>query len=77
MRTLKEKKADKTEVEKLRRFITVYVDVGAFAVGGDGSGIRSDIGHIYYPKYIGSDSRAVGLHGRSAVDRDQLARRAQ
>ena len=35
----------------LRRFITVFVDVGAFAVGGDGSGIRSDLGHIYFPQY--------------------------
>jgi hypothetical protein len=37
----------------LPRFITVYVDVGAFAVGGNGSGIRSDIGHVYYPQYMG------------------------
>ena len=35
----------------LARFITVFVDVGAFAVGGDGSGIRSDIDHIYFPQY--------------------------
>jgi hypothetical protein len=35
------------------RFITAFVDVGAFAVAGDGSGIRSDIGHIYFPKYAG------------------------
>lgn len=38
----------------LLRFITVYVDVGAFTVGGDGSGIRSDIGHVYYPQYMGT-----------------------
>src|SRR5450432_3131445 len=37
----------------LRRFITVFVDVGAFAVGGDGSGIRSDIDHLYFPHYAG------------------------
>lgn len=37
----------------LRTFITVFVDVGAFAVGGDGSGIRSDLGHFYYPQYAG------------------------
>jgi hypothetical protein len=35
----------------LTRFITVFIDVGAFAVGGDGSGIRSDIDHIYFPQY--------------------------
>jgi hypothetical protein len=37
----------------LSRFINVFVDVGAFAVGGDGSGIRSDIGHVYFPEYQG------------------------
>jgi len=37
----------------LSRFLTVFVDVGGFAVGGDGSGIRSDLGHVYYPKYAG------------------------
>ncbi|HEY5946404.1 MAG TPA: hypothetical protein VIV40_12965 [Kofleriaceae bacterium] len=37
----------------LNRFINVFVDVGAFAVGGDGSGIRPDIGHVYYPEYMG------------------------
>ena len=36
----------------LGRLFTVFVDVGAFAVGGDGSGIRSDVGHLYYPRYI-------------------------
>jgi hypothetical protein len=35
----------------LTRFITVFIDVGAFAVAGDGSGIRSDIDHIYFPQY--------------------------
>jgi len=48
-------KAMKEELGSMRwlgRFITVWVDAGAFAVGGDGSGIRSDIGHIYFPKYI-------------------------
>ncbi|HUJ57893.1 MAG TPA: hypothetical protein VLX92_05360 [Kofleriaceae bacterium] len=37
----------------LGRFLTAFVDVGGYAVGGDGSGIRSDIGHLYYPKYAG------------------------
>jgi hypothetical protein len=37
----------------LSRYITVFVDVGAFAVSGNGAGIRSDIGHFYYPKYAG------------------------
>lgn len=43
-------------VEKLRpleRFITGYVDVGFFAVGGDGSGIRSDVGHQNFPEFDG------------------------
>ncbi|MBV8757022.1 MAG: hypothetical protein JO257_07100 [Deltaproteobacteria bacterium] len=60
VRTL-ESKARVTEsfnedVGKLRwlpRFLTVFVDVGGFAVAGDGSGIRSDLGHVYYPKYAG------------------------
>ena len=39
------------ELLPLRRFITVFVDVGGFAVGGDGSGIRSDRAHVYYPEY--------------------------
>ena len=37
----------------LAHFITVFVDVGAFAVAGDGSGIRSDLGNFYFPKYLG------------------------
>ncbi len=37
----------------LAGFIRAFVDVGAFSVGGNGSGIRSDIGHTYYPKYAG------------------------
>ena len=35
----------------LRTFIRAYVDLGAFAVAGDGSGIRSDLGHLYYPQH--------------------------
>jgi hypothetical protein len=42
-----------TEMSWLSRYITVFVDVGAFAVGGDGSGIRPDLGHVYFPKYYG------------------------
>jgi hypothetical protein len=48
--------ATRAEVKRLlplERFITVFVDVGAFAVGGNGSGIRSDLDHIYYPRYAG------------------------
>jgi len=48
--------ATRDKVEKmawLSRYITVFVDVGAFAVGGDGSGIRTDIGHVYFPEYQG------------------------
>ena len=37
----------------LRSFLNVFIDVGAFSVGGNGSGIRSDIGHTYFPKYAG------------------------
>jgi hypothetical protein len=60
-----QKKADKTarEVESLKtqvrgtawlsRYITVFVDVGAFAVAGNGSGIRTDLGHVYFPEYRG------------------------
>jgi hypothetical protein len=35
----------------LPRYITAFIDVGAFAVGGDGSGIRSDSLHLHYPRY--------------------------
>lgn len=35
----------------LPRYITAFVDVGAFAVGGNGSGIRSDSLHLHYPRY--------------------------
>jgi hypothetical protein len=35
----------------LSRYITAFIDVGAFAVGGDGSGIRSDSLHLHYPRY--------------------------
>ena len=31
----------------LRRFINVFLDVGWFTAGGDGSGVRQDIGHRY------------------------------
>ncbi len=44
------------ELEKLTwlgRDINLFVDVGAYAVGGDGSGIRPDINHNYFPHYIG------------------------
>jgi hypothetical protein len=37
----------------LRDFITVFVDAGAFVVGGNGEGIRSDLDHVYFPKYAG------------------------
>ena len=41
----------------LPRFLKVWIDVGGFAVGGNGSGIRSDIGHVYFPQY---DGRLLG-----------------
>ena len=30
-----------------------YIDVGFFAVGGDGSGIRQDFGNVYFPEFAG------------------------
>ena len=33
--------------------MTGYVDTGFFAVSGDGSGIRPDIGNVYFPEYAG------------------------
>lgn len=57
--------------EWLNRFVTVYVDVGGFAVAGDGSGIRSDLGHLYFPTYAGriagqwvfmGDPRSTGIN---------------
>jgi hypothetical protein len=42
------------QIKWLQRFITVYVDVGAFAVAGDGSGIRSDLGHFDFPQHAGN-----------------------
>lgn len=30
-----------------------YIDLGFFHVGGDGSGIRADTGHRYFPEYAG------------------------
>ncbi len=46
-------KAEQRDMRWMPRFITVFVDVGAFAVAGDGSGIRSDVGHIYFPQWAG------------------------
>lgn len=35
----------------LRRFLTIYLDVGWFQVGGNGAGVRSDVGHRYIRDY--------------------------
>ncbi len=35
----------------LRRFLTIYFDVGWFHVGGNGAGVRSDIGHRHIRDY--------------------------
>lgn len=35
----------------LRRFLTIYLDVGWFHVGGNGAGVRSDVGHRYIRDY--------------------------
>lgn len=37
----------------LSRYITTFIDLGAFSVSGNGTGIRSDLFHRYYPKYAG------------------------
>jgi Putative beta-barrel porin-2, OmpL-like. bbp2 len=50
-RRIKAVRQDLHDMEWLLHFITVFVDVGAFSVGGNGSGIRSDAFHIYYPQY--------------------------
>jgi hypothetical protein len=41
------------KVAPLRRFINVFLDVGWFSVGGNGSGVRSDTGHRYVPDHGG------------------------
>lgn len=48
----------KSEIDQFRdqmksfsRYVHVWVDVGAFAVGGNGSGIRQDIFHTHYAEY--------------------------
>jgi hypothetical protein len=41
------------KVAPLRRYITVFLDVGWFAVGGNGSGVRSDVGHRLVKDYDG------------------------
>ncbi|MDQ3333645.1 MAG: hypothetical protein M4D80_00565 [Myxococcota bacterium] len=41
------------KVAPLRRFITVFLDVGWFSVGGNGAGVRSDTGHRYVPDHGG------------------------
>lgn len=37
----------------LTRYVNAYVDVGFFAAGGDGSGVRRDTGHRVFPQYDG------------------------
>jgi hypothetical protein len=53
-REIEQLKSNEKERNWLLSLVSLYVDVGAFAVGGDGSGIRSDIANIHYPKYAGS-----------------------
>ena len=45
----------------LRRFITVFVDVGWFIAGGDGAGVRSDVGHRYVKDFDGVPAEWVLL----------------
>ena len=40
-----------TMLVPLRRFITVFLDVGWFSAGGNGAGVRSDVGHRYVSDY--------------------------
>jgi len=45
-----------SDLERLRPLIgrvSGYLDAGFFRVSGDGSGIRSDTGHRYFPEYAG------------------------
>src|SRR5262245_29063417 len=55
---LRELERGRSEVEKFReqmsafsRYVKVWIDVGAFAVGGNGSGIRQDTFHTHYAQY--------------------------
>ena len=47
----KQTRQELDELRWLTRFISIYIDVGAFVVGGDGSGIRSDYLHTNFPEY--------------------------
>jgi len=42
-----------TRLMPLSSRLTGYVDIGFFYVSGDGSGIRTDYGHNYFPEYEG------------------------
>jgi len=42
-----------TMLAPLRRFISVFLDVGWFSAGGNGAGVRSDVGHRYVRDYNG------------------------
>ena len=45
--------ADLARLRPLIGRVSGYLDVGLFRVGGDGSGIRSDTGHVRFPEYDG------------------------
>ena len=74
-------------VDKLAPFaakVTGYLDFGFFAVGGDGSGIRSDFDHLAFPEYEGivQDSwtfmgdplsTAINARGEPATTRESRA----
>ena len=49
-RAVEQTRADVDELLPLRRFLSAYVDVGFFAVAGDGSGVRADTGHRVFPE---------------------------
>jgi hypothetical protein len=44
-------RSDLDRLSPLRSMFNFYVDVGFFVAGGDGSGIRNDVGHLRFPEY--------------------------
>ena len=67
-----------TALSALKGRLAGYLDVGWFAVGGDGSGLRTDPAAIYYPQYsyaapwifLGDPLSVAGrLAPRAGVDR--------
>ncbi len=63
------------QVMPVKNLITGYVDFGFFYVQGNGSGIRPDTGHLYFPQYQGApdtwtfmgDPLATAINSRGDV----------